>query len=126
MPGGRQQPGLRLAVTDHAGDQQAGVVQRRAVGVRERVSELAAFVDRARRLGGDMAGYTAGGELPEQRRHTGGVAGDVRVGVGVAAVQPGVGEDGGAAVARAPHADGVQIPLFHGTVEVRVHQVEAR
>ena len=41
-------PGLGLAVADHAGDEQVGVVERRAEGVDERVAELAALVDRAR------------------------------------------------------------------------------
>ena len=50
-------------------DEQVGVVERRAVRVRERVAELAALVDRARRLGRDVARDAAGErELAEQPR----------------------------------------------------------
>ena len=55
MPARGQRPGFGLAVADDAGDDQIGIVERRAVRVRERVSELAAFVDRSRRLRRDMA-----------------------------------------------------------------------
>ena len=68
MPARRERPGLGLAVADHAGDQEVGVVERRAKGVRERVAELAALVDRAGRLGRGVARDAAGeGELPEER-----------------------------------------------------------
>ena len=70
VPGRGQRPGLRLAVADHAGDQQIRVVEGGAVGVGEGVAELAALVDRARCLRRDMAGHAAGeGELPEQPGH---------------------------------------------------------
>ena len=67
VPARGERAGLGLAVADHAGDQQVGVVERGAVGVRERVAELAALVDRARRLRRDVARDAAGErELPEQ------------------------------------------------------------
>ena len=56
MPAGGQRSGLGLAVADDAGDDQVGVVERRAEGVAEAVAELAPLVDRARGLGGDVAG----------------------------------------------------------------------
>ncbi len=127
VPGGGERAGLRLAVPDHAGDQQGGVVEGGAVGVREGVSEFAALVDGAGGLGGDVAGHAAGeGELPEELRHALGVPGDGRVGVGVAAVQPGAGQHGRASVAGAPDADGVQVAPGDHPVEVGVHEVQAR
>ena len=70
VPGRRQRPGLRLAVADHAGHQQTRVVERGAVGVGQRVAQLAALVDRPGRLGRDVAGHPAGeGELPEEPLH---------------------------------------------------------
>ena len=48
VPARGERPGLGLAVADHAGHDQVGVVERGAVGVRQRVAELAALVDRAR------------------------------------------------------------------------------
>ena len=63
-------PGLGLAVADDAGDDEPGVVERRAVGVHERVPQLAALVDRARRLGCRVRRDAAGErELAEQATH---------------------------------------------------------
>ena len=55
VPARRQRAGLRLAVADDAGDDQIGIVERRAVGVRQRIAQLAALVDRAGRLRRDVA-----------------------------------------------------------------------
>ena len=55
MPARRQRPGFRLAVADDAGDDQIGIVERRAIGVRDGVAQFAAFVDRAGRLRRHMA-----------------------------------------------------------------------
>ncbi len=126
MPGGGQRPRFRLAVADDTGDQQAGVVECGSVGVGEGVAELAALVDGARRFRCHMARHAAReGELPEQRAHTRSVPRDARVGLGVGALKPGVGEDGGAAVARTPDAQGVEGPLLDHAVQVGVDEVEA-
>src|SRR3546814_18892483 len=69
VPGGGQRTGLRLAVTDDAGDHDVRVVERRSEGVGQRVAELSALVDRTRHLRRDVARDAAGdGELPEQLR----------------------------------------------------------
>ncbi len=125
VPGRRQRPRLGLAVPDDAGDQQAGVVEGGSVGVGQGVAELAAFMDGARRLGCHVARHAAGeGELPEQRAHADRVPRDARVGLGVRALQPGVGEDRGTAVARAPDAQGVQRAVLDHPVEVGVDEVQ--
>ncbi|GCB44069.1 hypothetical protein SNL152K_1354 [Streptomyces sp. NL15-2K] len=127
VPGRGQRPGLRLAVTDDAGDHQVRAVEGGSVGVREGVAQFAALVDGAGRLGRHMARHAAGeGKLPEQPGHAVGVPGDVRVGLAVRAFQPRVGEHGGPTVARAPDAQGVQVTGLDDTVEMRVHQVQAR
>ena len=80
MPTRRQRPGLRLAVADDAGDEQIGIVERRAERVDERVAELPALVDRARRLRRDVARNAAGKrELPEQLAHPLFVLRDIRI-----------------------------------------------
>ena len=80
MPARRERPGLGLAVADDAADEQVRVVEGGAVGVRERVAELAALVDRARRLGRGVARDPARErELPEQLLQPGLVERDVRV-----------------------------------------------
>ncbi len=127
VPGRGERPRLRLAVADHAGDEEVRVVEGGAVGVGEGVAEFAALVDGAGGLGCDVAGHAAGeGELLEQPPHARRVAADVRIRVGVAALQPGVGEDGGAAVAGSPDAEGgPAAPLDH-PVEVGVDEIEPR
>ena len=83
-------------------DEQVGVVERRAEGVRERVAELAALVDRARRLGRDVARDPARErELAEERPQPVLVLRDVRVELAVRALEVGVGDERRAAVARA-------------------------
>src|ERR1043166_4428238 len=67
MPAGRQWAGLGLAVADDAGHDQVRVVEGGAVSVREGVPQLAALVNGARRLGGNVTRNTAGeAELLEQ------------------------------------------------------------
>lgn len=103
VPGGGQRPGLRLAVADHTHDHQAGVVERRAVGVGEAVAQLAALVNGARDLRGDVTGHTTReGELAKHPLHAGEIHGDVRIDLAVGALQPGVGDDGGPAVSWPP------------------------
>ena len=75
LPRALQRPGLGLAVADHAGDQQVGVVEGGAEGVHERVAELTALVDRARGRDADVAGDAAGRrELADQPPQPGLVA----------------------------------------------------
>ena len=126
MPARRQRPGLRLAVADHAGDDQVRVVERGAVGVRERVAQLAALVDRAGRLRRDVAGNAAGErELGEQPLHPLLVLGDVRVDLAVGALEVGVGDQAGPAVPRAGDVDHVQVVLLDHPVQVDVDEVQA-
>ena len=125
VPARGQRPGLGLAVADDAADEQVRVVERGAVGVHERVAELAALVDRARRLGRDVARDAAGeGELAEQLAHALRVARDVRVDLGVGALEVRVGDEPGAAVARAGDEDRVEVARDDHAVQVRVEEVE--
>ena len=59
VPAGRQRSGFSLAVADDAENGQLRVVERGAVRVDQRVTELASFVDRPRSLGCVVAGYPA-------------------------------------------------------------------
>ena len=117
---------LRLAVADNAEDREARVVEGRAVRVHERVAELAALVNRARRLGRVVARYAARErELPEQLAQPGLVHGHVGVALGVRAFEVGVRHAGGAAVSRAHDVDRVELTLLDDAVGVRVDEVEA-
>ena len=45
MPSGRQRTGLRFAIANDAGDDQIRIVEGGPVGMRQRVSQLSAFMD---------------------------------------------------------------------------------
>src|SRR5690606_14202190 len=80
VPGCRQRSRLRLPVADDTGHDEVGVVESGAEGMDKRVAEFAAFVDRTRRLWGDVAGYTARKrELAEQFSQSGLVLRDLRI-----------------------------------------------
>src|SRR5215469_18319351 len=71
MPARRQRSSFRFAVADDAGNDQIGVVERRSVGVRDGIAELAAFVYRTWRLRRHVAGDATGErELGEQTLHS--------------------------------------------------------
>ncbi len=80
VPRRSERPGLRFAVADHAHDHQVRIVERRAVRVRQRIAEFAAFVNGSRRFGRDVTRDAARErELLEQLLHSSGVARDRRI-----------------------------------------------
>ena len=127
VPAGGARSGFGFAVADDAGDDQIGIVVRRAVGVEQRVAELAAFVNRAGSFGRNVAGNSVGpGKLAEQALDAVVVALDVRIDFGVRAFEIGVRDDAGAAVAGADDVHHVEVALGDQAVEVGVDEVEAR
>ena len=127
VPARSERPRLRLAVADDAGDQQLRVVERGAEGVHERVAELAALVDRARRLGRGVAGDAAReGELAEQLAQSLLAVADVRVELAVRPLEVGVGDVRRPAVARPGDEDRIEVARPDRPVQVRVDEVEAR
>ena len=127
MPAGGQWPGLGLAVADDAGDEEVGIVERGPVGVRQRVAELPALVDRARSLGRDVAGDASRErELPEELAQAVLVARHVGVHLGIGAFEVGVRDEARASVTRSRDVERAQVPRLDRAVEVRVDEVEAR
>ena len=127
VPRRRQRAGLRLAVADDAGHQQAGVVERRPEGVGQRVAQLAPLVDRARRLRRGVARDAAGeGELAEQPLHPVAVPGHRRIHLAVGPLQPRVGHHARPAVARPADEDGVEVAGRDHPVQMGVDEVEPR
>ena len=127
MPCGGERAGLSLAIADDAGDDEVGVVERRAIGVRQAIAELAALVDRARRLRGDVRADVAGeGELLEEPPEPFEVLALVGIGLGVGALEIGRPEDARGAVAGPGHEDHVEIVTTDHTVEVRPDKGERR
>src|SRR5271156_3616418 len=66
LPGGSQGRCFRFTITNHAGHHEIWIVERCAEGMAERVTQLAAFMNRSRRCRRDMARDASGeGELLE-------------------------------------------------------------
>ena len=127
MPARRERPGLRLAVADDARDEQFGVVEGSAVRVRERIAELAALVDRARRLRRDVARDPAGeGELAEELAQALLVHAHARVDLAVRALEVGVRDEPRPAVARPGHVEHLEVARPDRPVQVRVDEVQPR
>ena len=92
------------------GHEQIRVVERGAVGMAERVPELAALVDRARRLGRHVARDAARErELPEELLHPAAVLAHRRPVLRVRALEPGARAHRRAAVARAGDEQGIDV-----------------
>ena len=117
LPCRGQWTGFRFAVADHTGDDQIGIVERRAEGVTQRVSELAAFVNGTWRRGRDMAGNAARkGKLLEQFFHPGFVLGDIGINLAIGSFEIGVAHQRRTAVTRTSDIKHVQIIFFDGSV----------
>src|SRR5579872_5071112 len=48
MPTGGERTGFRLAITHHTRDDEVGIVKSGTIGVQQRITEFAAFIDRSR------------------------------------------------------------------------------
>ena len=127
MPRRRERPGLGLAVTHDAGDDQIGIVERHAVGVREAVAELAAFVDGARSFRSDVAPDMAGeGELLEKFLHPFRVLAFVRINLGVGAFEICRPQHAGRAVTGPGHENHVEVVLDDHPVEMHPNEGQSR
>ncbi len=110
MPGSGERTGFGFAVADHAGADQVGIVECGAIGMHQRVTEFAAFVDRTRRFRCGMAWNPAGKrELAKQPVQPIGVAADIGIDFAIGALKIGVGDHARSAVAGAADIDDVEI-----------------
>src|SRR5437870_4357002 len=127
VPSRRERPRLGLAVADHAGDDERRVVERSAEGVAEAVAELAALVDRAWRLGRDVArDTTRKGELLEEPLQSVLILRDGGIELAVRSLEVGVRDERGPAVSRPGNVDHVEIVLPDDAVQVHVDEVLPR
>ena len=93
VPARGQWAGFGFAIADHASGDEIRSVEHRPVRVRQRVTQLAAFMNRAWRFRRDMAGDAAReGELFEQPLHAFLVLRNVRIDFAVGAFQISVGD----------------------------------
>jgi len=80
VPARRQRPRFRLAVTDDTSNNQIGVVERCAVGMRDGIAKLATLVNRTGRLRRHVARDAAGErELGKEAFHAFFVGRDVGI-----------------------------------------------
>ena len=127
LPGGGQRSGLGLAVPDHAGDDQAGIVECGAEGMAERIAKLATFMDRSRRGRRHMARDAARErELLEQPLQPGLVLADVGVDLAVRAFEVCVRHQRRAAMPGACDVDHVDVVFLDDTVQVDIDEVLSR
>ena len=125
MPAGRERSRLGLAVADDARDEQVGVVECRAERVRKRIAELAAFVDRAGRLGCDVTRDPSGErELSKEPAQAFLVPADLRVDLAVRSFEVRARDESRPAVAGACDEDRAEVARADRTVEVCVEQGE--
>ena len=127
VPRRSQRSGLELTVAHDCGDDEVGVVHRRAVGVGEDVAQLATLVDGAGSLRRDVArDATREGELSEQPLHTDRVRAHVWVDLAVGPFEPRIRHGGRTAVPRPGQEDRVHVPPADQSVEVGPEQVQPR
>ena len=127
MPARRQGSRLGFAVAHHAAHQEVRLVERGAIGVRQRIAELAAFVDRARYLRRDVTADPARKrERAKQLPHASRVLRGVRIALAPDALEPRVGDRRRTAVARTDDEDRVPVALANHAIHVRDDQVEPR
>jgi len=125
VPRAGRRPGLGLAVADDAGDDQVRIVERGAERGRERVTELTAFVDRARDRGRQVAGEAARPrEVPNEASETFTIARELGLDVLQTAVDPQVCEVRRRAVARTGYQQHARIGLEDQPVQPGIDEVD--
>ena len=126
LPRSRERTGLGLAVAHHGHGQQARVVHDGAVGMAERVAELATLVDGTWRLGRKVARDAAGiRKLAEELLQAGLIIGDVGANLTVGAIEQRLGGAGGATVTRSHQENGVLVVIGDEAVDVAEQEVDA-
>ncbi len=127
MPGSGKGTGFGLAVADHAGADQIGIVECGAVGMHQRVAELAAFVNRARGFRCSVARNSAWKrELAKQFVHAVGIAADIGIDFAVSALEIGIGDHTRSAVARAADVNDIEVARADGAIEMGVDEIQSR
>ncbi len=125
MPAGRERAGLRLAVSNHAEDFEVRIVEGGAIGVDQRVPQLASFVDRSGRLRRVVARDAARErELAEEVLQADRVSADRGIDLAVGALKIRVRDHPGPAVPGPADEDRVEIPRFDHAVQMRVEEIQ--
>ena len=127
MPTGGERAGFGLAVADDAGNDQIRIVEGGAIGVNQRITQFAAFMNRAGRFRRHMAGNSVRpGELAEQPLQSAAVALDRRISLGIRPFQIGMRHDARTAMARTDDVDHVEIIVLDQPVQMDIEEIQSR
>src|SRR6185437_10056310 len=126
VPARGESAGLRFAIADDAGDDEAGIVEGRAVCVDKRVTQFPSLVNGARGFRGHVAGNAIWPtELAEEALDAVLVLLDVRVNFRVGAFEIRVRHNAWASVTGADDVDHVQATVADEPVQMQVEKIEA-
>ena len=121
VPRSRQWSGFCFAVSDDRGDDQVGIVEGSATGVRKHVAEFASFMDRARRFGRAVTADAAGkGKLLEELPQSLGVFALVGINLRVGSLQVDRTENARSAMPRSGQKDHIEVVFLNQPVQVNV------
>ena len=127
MPARREWTGLSLPVADDARNDQVGIVEGGAVGVRERVAQLSAFVNRPRCFRRHVAGNPRRKrELRKEPLQSNLVPRDVGVHLAVGTLEICVGHERRTAVTGPGNVDHREIPFPDDAVQMNVDEIQTR
>ena len=127
MPTGGERSGFRLAIAHHATSHQIGIVENRAVGMHQGVTQFSAFVDGTGSLRCIVAGNPSReGELLEQLSHAFFVLLNAGIELRVRTFKIGVRHHAGPAMSRPADVNNVEIVLRDQAVEVHIDKVQSR
>ena len=125
MPSCRQRPGFGLAIPDHTGHDQIGIVECGTIGVGKRIPQLTAFVNRTGRFGCRMArNASRERKLREQFFHPLFIFRNIWVKLAVGSFQIGIGHKRRTAVSGPRHKNHVQIILFDDPVHMHINEIQ--
>src|SRR5262249_1765906 len=126
MPTRGEWASLGFTVAHDTGDYQVRIVECRAIGVSERITQLPAFMDRTRSFRGDMNWNAIGPrELPEKTSQSLSAALDIRIRLRVGTLEVAMRHKPGAAMPRAYDINHVQIVLFDQSIKVNIDKVQS-
>src|SRR5512143_548952 len=127
MPCCGEGSGLCLAVADHAGSNEIGIVEDSTERMGERIPELSSFVDGPWRLRGSMTrNATRERELLEELLHALGIPGYVGIKFAVRTFQICVGYHAGTSMPGAADEDNIEVMGLDQAVKMHVDEVEPR
>src|ERR1700730_9359907 len=126
VPTGSESAGFRFAVANDAPEYQIRIIEGGAIGMCQRITEFATFMDRAGRLRGDVAGNPVRpGKLAKQPLQSVSAALDRRIALGVRPFEIAVRHDTRTAVAGTDDVDHIQVIVLDQPVEVDIEEIQA-